>query len=250
MKDEELGDLLRETFTSKEHQVDTLPEAINPAKRRTGPILLAVASVLVVLGGIVYAVSGGAGTGSTQAGRGGAATVPRATDGPGSTMPGSTPTGSTPTESSVTDAPEASENAQIWSAVIAEILAIEKPAAGWPGARVLDAPNAGAGGGSVTYELAKRFTANERAAMERSLKGIARLEWVRNRPQGGKELCEQPPAKEPYVTVGPIVSVQGHIEVGAWVWRGCLDAHWLTYRLDQQAGGWKITGTVGAQGVS
>ena len=50
--------------------------------------------------------------------------------------------------------------------MIAEILKIEKPGAGWPGARVLDAPNAGAGGGTVTYELAKRFTANERAAME------------------------------------------------------------------------------------
>ncbi len=160
-------------------------------------------------------------------------------------LPGSTPTGS-----SATDAPAAAENAQIWSAVIAEILKIEKPGAGWPGARVLDAPNAGAGGGTVTYELAKRFTANERAAMERALNGIAPLEWVRNRPLGGKELCDQPAAEEPYVTVGPIVQVQNHVEVGAWVWRGCLDAHWLTYRLDHQAGSWKITGTVGAQGVS
>lgn len=243
MKDEELGDLLRETFTSKEHQVDSLPEAINPARRRTGPILLAAASVLVVLGGIVYAVNGGAGAGSNQAGPGTTTTVPGATDGPTPPPPGFT----TPGSPAATDA---SENAQIWGAVIAEILKIEKPAAGWPGARVLDAPNAGAGGGTVTYELAKRFTANERAAMERALKGVARLEWVRNRPQGGKELCEQPAAKEPYVTVGPIVSVQDHVEVGAWVWRGCLDAHWLTYRLDQQAGVWKITGTVGAQGVS
>ena len=115
---------------------------------------------------------------------------------------------------------------------------------------MLDAPNAGASGGTVTYEDAPRFTAAERAAIEQALAGVAPVRWVDNRPQGGKELCEQPAAKEPYVTVGPIVQVQHHVEVGAWVWRGCLDAHWLTYRLDQQAGTWKITGTVGPQGVS
>jgi len=248
MKDEELGDLLRETFASKEHQLDSLPEAINPVKRRTGPILLAAASVLVVLGGILYAANGGAG--SNQAGPGETASVPGATDGPVRTMPGSTPPGSTQPGSTSTAVPGESRNALIWAAAITEILKIERPSAGWPGVRVLDASNAGAGGGSVTYEYAPRFTAAERAAIEQALAGVAPVQWVGNRPQGGKELCDQPAAKEPYVTVGPIVSVQGHLEVGAWVWRGCLDAHWLTYRLDQQTGGWKITGTVGPQGVS
>jgi hypothetical protein len=241
MKDEELGDLLRETFTSKEHQIDSLPAAIKSEKRRTGPILLAAASVLVVLGGILYAVNGGVNTRTDQAGPGATTTVPGATIGPGSA-----PTSG----STVHPIPLPPPNSTIWAAAIAELLKIEQPSGGWPGIRVLDAPNAGAGGGTVTYELAQRFTAAERTAIEKALAGIAPVHWVRNRPQGGKELCDQPAAKEPYVTVGPVVSVQGHLEVGAWVWRGCLDAHWLTYRLDQQTGGWKITGTVGAQGVS
>jgi hypothetical protein len=250
MKDDELGDLLRETFTSKERQVDSLPEAITPAKRRTGPILLAAASVLVVLGGILYAVNDG--TTTDQAGPGPTTTVPGATGGSASaptTGPSDATTAPDPTGSPDPTA-SAGQNALIWATAIAEILKIERPSAGWPGVRVLDAPNAGAGGGTVTYELANRFTATERAVMERALKGTARVEWVRNRPQGGKELCDQPAAKEPYVTVGPIVSGQAHVEVGVWVWRGCLDAHWLTYSLDQRTGTWRITGTVGPQGVS
>jgi hypothetical protein len=76
------------------------------------------------------------------------------------------------------------------------------------------------------------------------------VQWVRHLPLGGKKDCDQPAAKQPYVTVGPIVSNQGHLEVGANLWRGCLDAHWATYRLDQQNGTWMVTGTVGPEAVS
>jgi hypothetical protein len=46
------------------------------------------------------------------------------------------------------------------------------------------------------------------------------------------------------------VSKDGHVEVATSIWRGCLDAHWLTYRLDKKADRWLVTGTVGPQAVS
>jgi hypothetical protein len=232
LTDEELGGLLRETFAGKEDLGDSLLEATIVEKRRTGPILLAAASVLVVLGGILYAVQGsGHDTPIGQA----TATVPGAT----TTAPGST----------ATSGQTVPENSLIWAAAIAEILKIERPAAGWPGIRILDAPNAGAGGAGITHELAKRFTEAERIAIENALSGV-KVHWVSQRPLGRTKDCEQPSAKQPYITVGPIVPTQGHVEVGGNIWRGCLDAHWATYRLDKQNGTWKVTGTVGPVAVS
>jgi len=232
LTDEELGELLRETFASKEHRIDSMPEATIVERRRTGPILLAAASVLVVLGGILYAVQGA----------GHDAPVGQVT----TTVPGATTAVPGKTASTGRTAPE---NALIWAAVIAEVLKIERPAAGWPGIQLVERTNAGAGGDSMTYELAAPFTAAERIAIENALDGVV-VHWVSSRPLGGTKLCEQPPAKQPYITVGPVVPTQGHVEVGANIWRGCLDAHWATYRLDKQNGTWKVTGTVGPQAVS
>jgi hypothetical protein len=75
------------------------------------------------------------------------------------------------------------------------------------------------------------------------------VQWVRTLPSGPKT-CEQPSVAKPYVTLGPIVSKDGHVEVATSIWRGCLDAHWLTYRLDKKADRWLVTGTVGPQAVS
>ncbi|QNE20258.1 hypothetical protein F1D05_23015 [Kribbella qitaiheensis] len=242
MKDEDLGLLLRETFAEKEELIDNLPEATIIARRRTGPILLAAASVLVILGGILYAVQWtGHDTPIGQA----TTTGPAAT-----TAPGSIPTMTPPPGSTATDGQPVPERSMIWAAAIAEILKIERPAAGWPGIRVLDAPNGGAGGNGITYELATPFTAAERAGIEKALAAVAPVHWVRSRPTGGANVCDQPAAKEPYVTVGPIVPTQGHVEVGINVWRGCLDARWMTYRLDQKAGTWTVMGTIGPVAVS
>jgi hypothetical protein len=237
LTDDELGELLRETFADKEPLVDNLPEATTPGRRRTMPILLAAASVLVVLGGILYAVRAEVGPEQVAA-PGDATTMPRATNAPGSIATIAPPPGSTGTE-----APAASENALVWAAVIAEVLKIERPAGGWPGIQIVDTPNAGAGGGSMTYELAKPFT------IGKALPGVT-VHWVRHRLPAGTKECEQPVAEQPYITVGPIVANQGHLEVGGNIWRGCLDGHWATYRLDRSKGSWKVTGTVGPVAVS
>jgi hypothetical protein len=54
LTDEELGDLLRETFADRETLPDHLPEATK--RRNPGPILLAAAAILAVLAGVLYGV--------------------------------------------------------------------------------------------------------------------------------------------------------------------------------------------------
>jgi hypothetical protein len=138
--------------------------------------------------------------------------------------------------------------AQIWAAAIQKILTIERPAAGWPGVHVLDAPHDGKV--ATVPTRGQPFSAEEKAGVERGLIGVVPVQWVRTLPTGGSKACEQPAATKPYVTLGPIVSKPDHVEVATSVWRGCLDAHWLTYRLDKKAGRWQVTGTVGPQAVS
>ncbi|GAA1675982.1 hypothetical protein GCM10009745_19000 [Kribbella yunnanensis] len=52
LTDDQLGDLLRETFA--DHATDSLPAATK--RRHLAPILIAAAAVLAVLGGVVYGV--------------------------------------------------------------------------------------------------------------------------------------------------------------------------------------------------
>ncbi|MEV0798111.1 hypothetical protein AB0I34_10505 [Kribbella sp. NPDC050281] len=54
LTDDEIGELLRETFTEKEELTDRLPEATT--RRRTGPILLAVAAILIVVAGALVGI--------------------------------------------------------------------------------------------------------------------------------------------------------------------------------------------------
>jgi hypothetical protein len=54
LTDEELGDLLRETFADRETLADHLPEATK--RRNPGPVLLAAAAILAVLAGVLYGV--------------------------------------------------------------------------------------------------------------------------------------------------------------------------------------------------
>ncbi|MDX6283081.1 MAG: hypothetical protein QOH03_4152, partial [Kribbellaceae bacterium] len=54
LTDEEVGQLLRETFTEKEELLDHLPEATTiPVRRRKAPVLLAAAAVIVILAGVL-----------------------------------------------------------------------------------------------------------------------------------------------------------------------------------------------------
>jgi len=98
-------------------------------------------------------------------------------------------------------------------------------------------------GGTSPYEL---------ASVHRGRADASRMHWCVApgnvaTATGGKELCDSR-GQGAVVTVGPVLQVRA-TRVGPWVWRGCLEPL-VTYRLDQQSGIWKVTGTVGEQGVS
>jgi len=220
---DEVAQLLRETFAEKENLVDQLPSAINRPARRRAPALLAAASVLVVLGGVLY--------------------VARSTGEPAPGVPQAT-----------VSAPQLNQGVPlepaVWAAAIEAMAKWEVPAKGWPSLNVLDAPRQGAGSPTGSPVRGTPLSVDIRSRIEQALSDVAPIRWERERPASTDNICAQPAAKSPYITVGPIVSKDGHVEVGINMWRGCEDARWLTYRLDRDGTGWKVTGTVGPEAVA
>jgi hypothetical protein len=222
LTEDEAVQLLRETFAEKENLVDQLPEAISRPTRRRAPVLLAAASVLVVLGGVLYVArsTGEPDPGVAQA----TVAVPQLDQGE-------------PLEPAV------------WVAAIEAMAKWEMPAKGWPSLKVLDAPHQGAGSLTGLPVRGEPFTADMKVRIAVRLNDVAPIRWERERP-AGTDVCAQPAAASPYITLGPIVRKDGHVEVGINMWRGCEDARWLTYRLDRDGMGWKVTGTVGPEAIS
>ncbi|GAA1536280.1 hypothetical protein [Kribbella lupini] len=235
--DHELGELLRETFADKEHQVDHLPEATKTAasgagagsgagsgggwgagrsgNRRLTPVLAGAAAVVVVLGGAIVVRQN----------------LPQPTSLP---APAATTT-TTPTVQPIVQ----TEAVVMWAAAIKGIIEREP---GAPTYYVIDAPQENENGGR-----GKPFTDLEKGGIA-SLVAPEKIEWIAKRPALA-DPCS-PDAGGPYVNVGKIVDRGDHVEIDAGVWRGCLSARWLTFRLDQKAGDWKVTGTVGPEAVS
>ncbi|WP_020391031.1 hypothetical protein [Kribbella catacumbae] len=236
LTDDEVGQLLRETFADKENLVDQLPEATTSPVRRKLPVLIAAASVLAVLGGAVSIV----GTDHKQEAR------PTQTP----TVPlgdSYAPAASKPT-AAVTTTLELNLTVTGWGLVLKEALKLERPAGGWPAVKILDRPYRGAGDPSGPGVAGIPFDAKTRT----KLAGYAdaQVEWVKSRPTGAN-ICDQP-AATPYITLGPVVfdKKAESATVGVSVWRSCQDGMWATYRLadvPNPKGGadWKITGTVG-----
>ncbi|WP_432944254.1 hypothetical protein ACQPXM_02405 [Kribbella sp. CA-253562] len=217
--DEELGELLRETFASKENQADSLPAAIKAGtRRRFSPALAAAAAVVLVLGGAVVVRQ-------------------NLTPPTGLPAPAATTTGHAETAEAIA----LTEDIRIWAAAIEAIIARE------PGSTtyyVLDAPLQN----GSTAARGKPFTDAQKTAITGLLASKAKLEWIAKRPPLADPCA--PNAGGPFVTVGAIVRRAGHVEVDASIWRGCLAARWLTFRLDEKAGTWNVTGTVGPEAVS
>jgi hypothetical protein len=228
LTDDEVGKLLRETFTEKEGLLDQLPEAtVMTGRRKLMPVVLAAASVLVVLAGVAV-------VGRLQGASQPAAQNPSTGEDQGALG-------------------KAAPTADVLGAAIAELSKWERPVAGWSVVKVLDSPYrtagspAGAGLGLGVFSVADRRVIERRAGVS--------IEWVMSRPTS----CEQADGT-PYVTTGTVVVAGGSTAtVGMSIWRGCLDALWLTYRLERtdsavfaQEGGssWRVTGTVGPQAVS
>ncbi|NEA35687.1 hypothetical protein [Streptomyces sp. SID13031] len=246
LTDEEVGQLLRETFTEKEDLLEQLPEATSRAVRRKAPALLAAAAVLAVLGGGISIAGTGPGSSPSESAKG--STSSRPSNAPSKVFAG-------------LPAP-AELNTKLTGLAIAELTKWERPAGGWPVVKVLDAsyekassPIGGAGAGTP---LSKQQQA-----------GIAKfagvpISWVKGAP-AGPDVCTQADGT-PYVTLGPIVMAENgsSATIGMSMWRGCLDAQWLTYRLTptiiaQEGGagtesrtgpGWTVAGTVGPVAVA
>ncbi|GAB3814259.1 hypothetical protein [Kribbella italica] len=238
--DDEFGDLLRETFVSKENQVDRLPEAIKDPKtdhratatagsrdaagggsrnRRFTPVLAGAAAVVIVLGGAFVVRQN----------------LPQPT-----TLPAPAVTTTQPSvRPGTAQALVLSEDIRIWAAALKGIIEREP---GAPAYYVTDAAQENENGAR-----GKPFTDLEKTGIA-SLLAPQKVEWIAKRPVLADPCA--PDAGGPYVNVGKIVDRAGHVEIDAGIWRGCLAGRWLTFRLDQKAGDWKVTGTIGPEAIS
>ncbi|GAA0934830.1 hypothetical protein GCM10009554_21180 [Kribbella koreensis] len=247
LTDEEVGQLLRETFADKEGLLDQLPEATStPVRRRKGPVLLAAAAVLVVLVGVVSVAGLNRGPSSEPAG----ASAASSTNG--------TPTPPNPSVAITAARPPVSL-AYLSGVAIAELTKWERPAAGWPVVKVLDATYSQASSPIEVGGKGTPLSQQAQALIAASAVGVP-IEWVQRRPKGDK-VCEEADGT-PYVTLGPVVMAKSGASatIGMSIWRGCMDAQWLTYRLVRDATQfsgaeaskqrWSVAGTVGPVAVS
>jgi len=223
--DDELGRLLKETFADKENLVlvgqlaRDQPEA---TRARRAPILLAAAAVLVILAGVLYVAN------------------PR-----GGAEPGPGPAGATASTTQTTQV--IPTESLIWAATIKGILDREQNPTKDPILYLLDASHENAGDADKQVRNVP-FTEAQRIGIENALTGFAQIKWVRQRGDGTRE-CPTTP-QGPFITVGPIVQRAGHVEVGVNIWRGCLNAHWMTLIVAQQGSTWKVTGSTGKEAIS
>ncbi|MEV8376930.1 hypothetical protein AB0P21_29575 [Kribbella sp. NPDC056861] len=213
LTDEEVGQLLRETFTEKEQLLDRLPVATTRPVRRWRTPLVAAAAVIAVLGGPVSTVQ-----------------LAHQGEDPPMSVVGA---GKEQTNAKV------SVTAAITGAAIAELVKHDRPAV----IRVLDSPYRSAGNPAGAGISLGVFTAADRRVIVQGA-GVA-IEWVNSRPKG----CGKTDGT-PYVTAGQVVIENGSTAtIGMSKWTGCLGGLWLTYRL-KNGSGWHVTGTVGPQTVS
>jgi hypothetical protein len=137
LTDDDLGDLLRETFTEKETLADHLPAATR--RRRTGPVLLAAAVVLAVVAGVLYGVN--------------------RVDRPRQTTPAATIT--------------ASDDADIWAAALTAMARRFEPSSGWHGLVVLDLSDVG----KDHVRKGPDFSTAQKERIAATVGDVAPVEW-------------------------------------------------------------------------
>lgn len=230
--DDDLGQLLRETFADAERLAGEPARPDRPHRPRLMMLAAAASVAAVTLVGV---------------------TVIRSAGDPVVTSPASTPTVRTTTSPGIPSgaiARPASATA-IYAAVLRREFAREK--LGFKALWILDAPHIGVSPMDKTpVRRGAPFDATSRAMIEQALADLGRVRWVPDADAarvGGE--CTAVRDKGVILTVGEIRSAGQHVEVGASSWFGCLGAHWGTYRLDPAAdGAWRVTGTVGPEAVS
>lgn len=203
LTDEDIEQLLRETFADKENLDDELPLATKPG-RRLGPALLAAAAVVAVLAGVLYGVA-------------------RGTD----------PEPAPPVATAA-----ATDDGDIWGAVIVDVAQAVQPAQGWTTVQVsgqltpaIRRENAG------RWLAAAKFSALDKERIERAVGVVAPVEWDHSFACGLQRVAT--------VSVGAIHDLGDHKEVSASIIYRCGYVYAATYRVEQASGGWTVTGTAG-----
>jgi hypothetical protein len=225
LTDEQLGELLRETFADRETLVDNesqVPEATKP--RRLLPALLAAAAVVAVLGVVLYGVQRAGGPSPA-------------------TAPPKTSATTTPSESTGSHA----EDGLIWGVAIAAIVRQAQPAhETWQAVEVFGQIGY-PGGKSGTPQPSVTFPAAVKQQVEQAVMPLAPVRW--NQPIS-PSFCV--PGRIASVTVAPVVYKRDHQEVQVDLRRGCVGGTWGTsggtwgiYSLKKVAGTWKIVGATG-----
>ncbi|MEI8407937.1 MULTISPECIES: hypothetical protein [unclassified Kribbella] len=211
MTDQDLEQLLRETFADKEDLVDSLPQATK-RRRPVGPVLLAAAAVLVVLGGILYGVN---------------------RDG-----------GADPAPPPVAVAP-AGDDAEIWGAAIATIT--ERFQSKYDLRTVALSDGFRAARFQENTGTVRAFSVAEKdriADLVAKAAGV-QVTWSEAGPETAQ--CIRTLAR---VGVGDVVDKGDHKEVRTSIAYNCGYAYLLTYRVEKRGDTWTVTGTVGvAEGV-
>jgi hypothetical protein len=205
LTDDELGELLSETFAGKENLIDRLPETTK--RRGRGAALLAAAAVIVVLAGVLYGAD--------------------RLRNPDPVAPSAT---STATSTATALARSTGDGGEIWGAVVAAMARQFKPAGvSWQAIQV-NGGRLGPRSATIT------FSPEVRAEIERAVKPVAPVIWG-----GPASPASCTPGPVPIITVYPIFIYPDHTEVRAVFARGCGKAHDETYRLESVGGIWKVT---------
>jgi hypothetical protein len=205
LTDEDLEQLLRETFADKEKLVDSLPQATK-RRRPVGPVLLAAAAVLVLLGGILYGVSRG-----------------------GEVEP--TP----PVASS-----SATDDADIWAAAIVAITQRLDQRAGLQSLLVRDRASSvdavQEAGNARTFSAAEKNRISDQVVKDAGVQ----VEWL-----GTGAMTAQCVRTLARVSVGEVVDKGDHKEVRTSIANNCGFQYTVTYRVEKRDDSWIVTGIVG-----
>ncbi|WP_350279472.1 hypothetical protein [Kribbella sp. HUAS MG21] len=221
LTDDELGELLRETFAGKESLADRLPEA--PKRRRPTPALLAAAAVVAVLAGVLYGV-----------GRLGPADPVSPAD---SVSPAATAavtrSPARPYTVSTVPLPPFTNGGEIWGAVTVDLLRRFKPDGGgdWEAVQVN-------GGHPPGVKPAITFSPGVKAQIADAVRPVAPVRW------GGPESpVSCTPGRIPIVFLDPIVYRGDQAEVHTFMTWGCGAKYQqsVTYRVEKVGGSWKVT---------
>ncbi|HEY3563320.1 MAG TPA: hypothetical protein VGL05_37900 [Kribbella sp.] len=236
LTDEELGTLLRETFADREALADRRPLARRQAlgsmlaesvpvatKRRSlTPVVLAAATVLVVLAGVLYGVQ---------------RLHPAATPEPAATV--------TPTAS---PAAYTTRDADVWGLAIGEMLRSfqmpgKKPAGFSPFTRaiVVDSPSAASG----RVRRGPQFSANQRVIMfSHTIRIMPVTILDRSLPDGVS--CSAYP-KTAIIRLSDVLDKGDHLEVGVALSMpaGCSGTTSARYRVEPRGAHWVITQNLG-----